>query len=363
MCTDRPESKFSGIISPVTKPSLIEEFGMLPERSELLRGIELTVRLALMASEADVCWFQPVNSGLPQVRQVAPSAALLPEDNQDCRELAVTFLQSGRDHLISPNVKADPLLKGLHATRREGDARAFAAWRVSADEQQIGALCLAQFRAGLPAPDQLRAVREAAELLSIWFGAVHTALVDEMTGLLERAYAESVLQKELRRAMRTLRSVTVVMIDVDHFKRLNDALGHAAGDRALVAIAELMTSHFERAGEVISRWGGEEFLVAQFESGHEASLEQVRHLLTRVADAEIPNPDASGGIVTLSAGMATLKPRATEGHSVEPTTVMAALVRRADEALYQAKSAGRNRVIDAGHYSVEQLESEACEAG
>ncbi|MEC9407778.1 MAG: GGDEF domain-containing protein [Pseudomonadota bacterium] len=347
----------------MTKPSLIEEFGMLPERSELLRGIELIVRLALKGSEADVCWFQPVNSGLPQVRQVVRAAALLPEDNQDCRELAVAFLQSGRDHLISPNVKADPLLKELHATRREGDVRTFAAWRVSADGQQIGAMCLAQFRAGLPAPDQLRSAREAAELLSIWFGAVHTALVDEMTGLLERAYAESVLQKELRRAMRTLRSVSVVMIDVDHFKRLNDALGHPAGDRALVAIADLMTSHFERAGEVISRWGGEEFLVAQFESGREVSLEQVRHLLTRVEAAEIPNPDAAGGVVTLSAGMATLKPQPTEGRSVEPKTVMAALIRRADQALYQAKSAGRNRVIDAGDFSVEQLESDACEAG
>ena len=162
---------------------------------------------------------------------------------------------------------------------------------------------------------------------------------DPMTGLLNRRAMGDLLSQEEQRVRRTAKSgqaaaqMSVLMIDVDHFKRLNDSHGHAAGDRALLQLATLMGSHL-RDIDHLARWGGEEFLaLLPATSGSEALMlaerlcERVRHLSL--------SSDAGRIALTVSMGVADW---------VGPQDSMAALLKRADDALYAAKHGGRDRV-------------------
>lgn len=162
---------------------------------------------------------------------------------------------------------------------------------------------------------------------------------DPLTGLLNRRAMGDVLSQEEQRVRRMPGStqasgqMSVLMIDVDHFKRLNDSHGHATGDRALLQLATLMGSHL-RDIDHLARWGGEEFLaLLPATSGGEALMlaerlcERVRHLSL--------SSDAGRIALTVSVGVADW---------AGPQDSLAALLRRADDALYAAKHGGRDRV-------------------
>ncbi len=156
---------------------------------------------------------------------------------------------------------------------------------------------------------------------------------DPLTGLYNRRYLEDTLLRELTAARRRGEPVSLVLGDIDHFKRVNDRYGHPAGDAVLRLFADLLVRH-SRGSDICCRYGGEEFLVVLpgfDEAGAAARAEQWR---TRLADA----PLAAGGqsvACTASFGVATF-PR--EAASPE------ALIAAADQALYAAKDGGRNRV-------------------
>lgn len=152
---------------------------------------------------------------------------------------------------------------------------------------------------------------------------------DVLTGLYNRGELYARFPVELERAARHGRPLSLLLLDVDHFKQVNDELGHPAGDAVLVAIAGLIAST-TRTTDIVCRWGGEEFLALC----PETSLEQALALAERIRSGV-----ESGGFVghrrmTVSIGVAALAP----GESAE------ALVKRADEALYLCKNEGRNRV-------------------
>jgi len=152
---------------------------------------------------------------------------------------------------------------------------------------------------------------------------------DALTGLLNRLGFDAAYGKELERARRYGQPLSVVMLDLDHFKRVNDQHGHAAGDQVLVGAARLVETNV-RDSDAIGRWGGEEFMVlapATSAAGAIRLAEKLRALMA----ATIFGP---AGPVTGSFGVAELRP----GDTVE------SLLQRADAALYRAKSQGRNRV-------------------
>lgn len=155
---------------------------------------------------------------------------------------------------------------------------------------------------------------------------------DDLTGLFNRRHMQSVLDAELQRSLRSGRPFCVAMIDLDHFKRINDTLGHAAGDAVLRAFADRATATL-RTYDVLARWGGEEFLLLMCDTPAAAARLGVERLQERVATLNLPGL-ASVGRVTFSAGLA--EHRAED--DVDQTLA------RADQALYQAKAAGRNRV-------------------
>jgi diguanylate cyclase (GGDEF)-like protein len=158
---------------------------------------------------------------------------------------------------------------------------------------------------------------------------------DPLTGLLNRRGFHQLFTPALQVARRTGRPLTVAMVDIDHFKRINDRLGHDMGDRVLANVAELLRKRV-RASDVVARMGGEEFVLML----PETSLEGAHTIAQELLDAVAAHwAGSSFGAVTVSIGLAC---------STDGTLDGAALLQRADVALYQAKSEGRNRVCVAG---------------
>ena len=165
--------------------------------------------------------------------------------------------------------------------------------------------------------------------------SLEMAVTDPLTGLHNRRYIISRLRQGLDAMERSGERVSVALIDIDHFKRINDSWGHQAGDKVLRGFAERLGREL-RAVDVAGRYGGEEFLVVFINAGGDSALEAAERC--RAAMAREPFVLASSGeslAVTLSAGVA----EARIGDDVED------LLARADAALYEAKSSGRNQVI------------------
>ncbi|UGS37729.1 GGDEF domain-containing protein [Capillimicrobium parvum] len=159
------------------------------------------------------------------------------------------------------------------------------------------------------------------------------AFNDELTGMWNRRFLVGRLSALSRAAERHGHALSIVLIDIDRFKAVNDRHGHAAGDAVLVEMAARLR-HSIREEDVAGRWGGEELLVILPDEGAEGARIAAERMRERVA----ATPVAAGAEtieVTVSAGCATRRP----GDDVD------ALLRRADEALYAAKQAGRNAVV------------------
>ncbi len=133
--------------------------------------------------------------------------------------------------------------------------------------------------------------------------------------------------------------VTVLVIDVDHFKEFNDASGHPAGDACLKTIAAAVATPCDVAGGLVCRWGGEEFLVLLPDCDDVRAADIAHLTLEAVRNVALPHTAAPSGRVTVSIGVATAVPKA----DLAPDE----LVARADRALYAAKRAGRDRIVAA----------------
>jgi diguanylate cyclase (GGDEF)-like protein len=156
---------------------------------------------------------------------------------------------------------------------------------------------------------------------------------DSLTGLSNRRFLTQRLSEELIRSHRNDHSFTILMADVDRFKKYNDTYGHPAGDEVLKKVAKILRSS-TRAEDCTARYGGEEFAVLISGKVGDAAMEVAERIRARVAAEEFP-----GENVTISVGVAEFP---EHGHTAE------AVIANADDALYQAKREGRNRVVRAG---------------
>jgi diguanylate cyclase (GGDEF)-like protein len=170
---------------------------------------------------------------------------------------------------------------------------------------------------------RLRQSRDKLERLS---------LTDDLTGLSNHRALMQRLDEEARRYRRTRRQFSVLMADVDHFKKFNDAFGHPAGDEVLKKVAAILR-HAARETDCVARYGGEEFCFMLPETPAQGAATLAERLRARVAAA-----DFGGQPITLSIGVAALP-----ANGDTPEAVIAA----ADTALYEAKRKGRNRVMEA----------------
>lgn len=165
----------------------------------------------------------------------------------------------------------------------------------------------------------------------------HLGMTDPLTGVYNRRYFDQRLHEEANRALRSGQPLCCMMLDVDHFKRINDVFGHAAGD----AVLREMTLHIKaqlRTSDVMARYGGEEFAVLLTQTEIGAALAIAERIRQTVADARFVIAGGTSLAVTLSLGVTMLD------RTREPDTAAAALVAEADAAMYRAKNGGRNRV-------------------
>ncbi|WP_273428144.1 diguanylate cyclase [Chitinibacter tainanensis] len=161
--------------------------------------------------------------------------------------------------------------------------------------------------------------------------------LDALTGVFNRRHFNEVLLQEWRRHLRLQMPLALAMVDVDHFKRFNDKLGHQAGDDCLKSVAQCLSRSVRRPGEIVSRYGGEEFAIILPAIGPADALSVGQWLSDQVAGVAIAHPDREDGMptVTVSVGVCAITPRL----DASPKWLVAA----ADAALYLAKEKGRNQ--------------------
>ena len=183
--------------------------------------------------------------------------------------------------------------------------------------------------------DRNRQLRDARQQLT------NLANVDELTGLGNRRLVNKTLLDEVNRARRSGTTLSVILLDVDYFKLYNDTYGHLAGDIVLQQLADLMQRATTRAGEVVARFGGEEFILVLPGASAEVALRTAQRLKALVNTEAIPHKTSLGEpFITVSQGIVTVEP--------DGDLLPEQVIKLADDALYDAKDSGRNAIIVAG---------------
>ena len=160
--------------------------------------------------------------------------------------------------------------------------------------------------------------------------------LDGLTGLSNRRYLDEYMALEWSRAARDHSALSVLMIDVDHFKLYNDSYGHVAGDQVLKRVAQALHAASERPADLVTRYGGEEFLVVLPATPRSGAVSVGEKLRLCIESLDIPHAGSSHGRITISIGGASTFP--APGESVQ------SLIQAADRELYVAKKEGRNRM-------------------
>jgi diguanylate cyclase (GGDEF)-like protein len=263
----------------------------------------------------------------------------------------------GAGPLVVEDAAADPRFDALPMVAGPPYLRCYASQPLfAADGQRLGDLCVGDIRPRRLDSGQLEILRDLARIVEdeLEIGVlteVRSALasdldtarrqihLDSLTGTLSRAGILELLQRESARARRSKSQIGVAMVDLDHFKEVNDCYGHLVGDGVLRAAAQRMEEAV-RPYDAVGRYGGEEFLIVLTERDPArvaAIAERVREHLARrpvVVDGRAIAISASVGVAC--------------GDALGGETALDDLLRRADEALYRAKRGGRNQVVVAG---------------
>jgi two-component system cell cycle response regulator len=204
----------------------------------------------------------------------------------------------------------------------------------------LGTIALGPGRRGASHEDKRLMTLLASELggplrmVSLVGDARRLAATDALTGLMNRRAFLEAMERESSRAQRHLYPVSLLLLDVDHFKKVNDTFGHDGGDAVLQGVAKVL-ARMARKSDFVSRWGGEEFVIAlaqTAEAGARIAAERVRRA---IAEARILLPSGEAVPVTASIGLAS---------NQTPEFQIEEMLTRADKAMYAAKHRGRNRV-------------------
>jgi two-component system chemotaxis response regulator CheY len=216
----------------------------------------------------------------------------------------------------------------VSATKRERDR--ILSLRLGADDFIAKPFDLEELKVRLRAGQRIIGLQQELE---------RRALQDSLTGVLNRGAINQALDIELRRRSRTQLPAAVVMVDVDHFKQVNDTHGHAVGDDVLKEVARRMAAAL-RPYDALGRFGGEEFLIVLPDCSPASACEVAERVRSAVAASPAAVSGTGSGVavaVTVSLGVACIESHSQEtGHS---------LMNRADAAMYRAKTTGRNRVV------------------
>ncbi|MDO8988751.1 MAG: GGDEF domain-containing protein [Sideroxyarcus sp.] len=166
----------------------------------------------------------------------------------------------------------------------------------------------------------------------------HLSIIDPLTKVYNRGYLKDTLVSEINRCRRNEQTLTVIMLDIDYFKMLNDSYGHLFGDSVLEQVAGALKHAAQRAGDYVFRYGGEEFCILTSALSRDEAFQFVEKLRLGIYALDIENRGSPHRVVTASAGFWCV----SDLSEITPS----ALLLNADNALYRAKDAGRNAVVD-----------------
>ncbi len=179
--------------------------------------------------------------------------------------------------------------------------------------------------------DALRQLKEANKKLKL------LSSLDGLTGISNRRIFDEFIDREWRRGLRNENPISLIMVDIDFFKKYNDGYGHQAGDDCLKKVAKTLAEEVSRPGDLVARYGGEEFVVVLGNTGKNVAVALAEKFRTKVEAVKIPHAYSDiSDVVTLSIGVSTIVPKV----SLPPEKLLEA----ADKALYRAKHEGRNMV-------------------
>jgi diguanylate cyclase (GGDEF)-like protein len=182
-----------------------------------------------------------------------------------------------------------------------------------------------------------RALVKLTEQLNLANHELHrVSMTDGLTGIANRRLFDELLMREWRRCGRIQKPLSIVMLDVDYFKKFNDRYGHQAGDECLKAVANVIAGAVKRGSDLAARYGGEEFVLILGEMDEQGARYVANSILQQMAALKVPNDESPHQYVTVSCGISTVLP--SDDKPVEK------LVKSADNALYLAKKRGRNTV-------------------
>jgi diguanylate cyclase (GGDEF)-like protein len=207
---------------------------------------------------------------------------------------------------------------------------------------KLGVLCLQAEKPNAYNPDQIRLVETIAHQASVsisnaqMFEKIQSmAILDTLTGVYNRRYFYEYAENEISRSQRYDNQMSLIMLDIDHFKLVNDRFGHLVGDQTLKMIVDTCQGVL-RKSDVMCRFGGEEFIVLLPETSQEDAVIAAKRICQTISEQSLPtNSDLGPVVVTVSIGVTQLKTK---------TETLQDLIDEADHALYHAKQTGRNRV-------------------
>lgn len=213
---------------------------------------------------------------------------------------------------------------------------------LAAGKQEIGVMSLYRRTPRSFPKDELVLLRKLAGQVAMAIERItqyqhhrELSMTDELTGIFNRRYFNQRFDREMQRAQRYGRPLSVIMIDIDHFKTFNDNHGHLLGDQILQGVAGLLESSIRKA-DILARFGGEEFVILLPEIDNERGRKVAEKLRRAVEHAEFPKADSQPlGRLTISLGLAAFP---------EDSRRAPDLLERADQSLYLAKTLGRNQV-------------------
>jgi diguanylate cyclase (GGDEF)-like protein len=276
---------------------------------------------AALEEEHEVCFATSGAEALAVARTVMPDLVLLD-----------VLMPDMDGYEVCRQIKADPLL---------ADVPIIFTTALGAQEAELRGLELGAIdyvtKPVSPVVVQAR-VRNHIEMKQMRDQLAELAVTDALTGLGNRRRLERTLNQEVSRLARTAAQLSIIILDIDFFKRFNDSYGHTAGDRCITMVGATLNRALRRAVDLAVRYGGEEFACVLPDVDHEEAMAVAHDIRDRIGALGIPHDKSDAApYVTVSVGVAT----ATCIPGAEP----ASWIKAADAQLYLAKAAGRNSVV------------------